>query len=118
MNNESQLILRLATSADARTLAKLRYELRSTTGIATEREISFLDRCSAWMEEHLRKDSRWKCWIAESRGELIGCLWLQLVEKIPNPRAEAEHHAYLTNFYVQESVRGRGVGSQLLNEAI
>ena len=45
-------------------------------------------------------------------------LWLQLVEKIPNPRSEPEHHAYLTNFYVEEFARGKSVGSQLLSTAI
>jgi len=118
MKSEADFIIRLATSADARSLAKLRYEFRSTTGIATENETSFLDRCSAWMEERLRDQSQWKCWVAETSAELNACLWLQLVEKIPNPRAEAEHHVYLTNFYVQRSVRGKGVGSKLLNEAI
>lgn len=70
------------------------------------------------MEEHLRAESRWKCWVIEQSGELIGCVWVQLVEKIPNPRDEAEHHAYLTNFYLQESMRGKGVGSRLLEEVI
>ena len=48
----------------------------------------------------------------------MGCLWLQLVEKIPNPRSEAEYHAYITNFYIQEPIRGRGIGSRMLGEAI
>jgi GNAT superfamily N-acetyltransferase len=69
------------------------------------------------MEEHLKSDA-WHCWVAESNGLLIGALWLQLVEKIPNPRNEAEHHAYITNFYVQETARGAGIGSRLLREAL
>jgi GNAT superfamily N-acetyltransferase len=69
------------------------------------------------MESHLRSDA-WHCWIAEEDKQLIGAVWLQLVEKIPNPRSEAEHHAYLTNFYVDESVRGKGIGTRLLLEVI
>ena len=69
------------------------------------------------MEDRLKTDA-WLCWVAEEDEQLIGAVWLQLVEKIPNPRSEAEHHAYLTNFYVDERARGRGVGSQLLRAVI
>ena len=69
------------------------------------------------MEGHLQSDA-WHCWVAEADEQLIGAVWLQLVEKIPNPRSEAEHHAYLTNFYVDERARGRGIGSHLLRAVI
>ena len=69
------------------------------------------------MEDHLKKHM-WLCWVAEEEEQLIGAVWLQLVEKIPNPRSEAEHHAYLTNFYVDERARGRGIGSQLLRAVV
>ncbi|HXI61266.1 MAG TPA: GNAT family N-acetyltransferase [Pyrinomonadaceae bacterium] len=117
-NRQSEFTIRLAGEADARSLARLRYAFRASTGIATENEAIFLDRCTAWMEEHLAAESRWKCWVTEKNGKLTGCVWVQLVEKIPNPRDESENHAYLTNFYVEESMRGRGVGSRLLEEVI
>jgi GNAT superfamily N-acetyltransferase len=117
-NYQSEFTIRLAGEADARSLARLRYAFRASTGIATENEAIFLDRCTAWMEEHLAAESRWKCWVTEKTGKLTGCVWVQLVEKIPNPRDESENHAYLTNFYLEESVRGRGVGSRLLEEVI
>lgn len=49
---------------------------------------------------------------------LVGALWLQLVEKVPNPTPEPEQFAYITNFFITESARGRGLGSRMLNEAI
>jgi GNAT superfamily N-acetyltransferase len=111
--------IRLANYSDAPALAKLRYALRSSMGVAvTESEGEFLKRCEEWMREHLDAGSVWQCWVAQLDQELIGCLWLQLVEKIPNPRSEPEHHAYITNFFIQEFARGRGVGSQLLSTAI
>ena len=69
------------------------------------------------MEDHLKSDA-WHCWLAEEDEQLIGAVWLQLVEKIPNPRSEAEHHAYLTNFYVEERMRCRGIGSRLLGAVV
>lgn len=110
-------VVRCAKVSDASMLAKLRYALRASTGIVTEPEPEFQKRCAEWMAEHLQDGSLWRCWVAESGPELIGCLWIQLVEKIPNPRSEPEHHAYLTNFYIPESARGKGVGSRLLSAA-
>ena len=109
--------LRLAKPADALTLAQMRYDFRASTGVATEPPAEFLQRCTTWMTERLQDESTWKCWVAES-DKVIGALWLQLVEKIPNPRAEPEYHAYLTNFYICESARGRGLGSRLLRVAL
>ena len=110
--------IRLADAADAHALASLRYALRASTGRATEPETEFLERCAAWMEEHLPDEQRWRCWVAEENGQLIGAVWLQLVAKIPNPRSEPEHHAYITNFFVQESARAKGLGSRLLRASI
>ncbi len=50
--------------------------------------------------------------------DLLGCIWLQLVEKIPNPRAEREHHAYITSFFVKESARASGIGTRLLTAVL
>ena len=111
--------LRLANESDALALAKLRFALRSTMGPPVkEPESEFLARCRKWMSEHLRPGSNWQCWVAEADHALVGALWLQLVEKIPNPRSEPEYHAYLTNFYIQESHRGKGMGTRLLTIAL
>jgi GNAT superfamily N-acetyltransferase len=109
--------IRIATPADAQALAQLRYALRASTGRATEPETEFLERCAAWMHQHLHSDV-WKCWVAEVNQQLVGAIWVQLVEKIPNPRSEAEYHGYITNFYIQQDARGRGLGSQMLHVAL
>src|SRR5215813_13059862 len=106
-----EINFRLANPSDAPALAGLRYAFRSSTGIATEAKADFLERCGLWMAEHLREGTRWHCWVAESDQRLIGAIWLQLVEKIPNPRAEVELHGYLTNFYLEPEARGQGTGS-------
>src|SRR5882672_726080 len=110
--------IRLATESDAPMLANFRYAFRSRTGPAQDSEIEFVQRCSLWMQERLHQGSPWRCWIAERNHVPIGHLWAQLLEKIPNPSPEPEHHAYLTNFYVRQDARGRGVGSTLLSAAL
>lgn len=109
--------IRLAIASDAAALANLRYAFRASTGTATEPMREFLNRCTTWMKEHLDSE-RWRCWVAEENEDLIAAVWLQLIEKIPNPIDEREQHGYITNFYVTESARGRGLGSKMLNEVI
>jgi GNAT superfamily N-acetyltransferase len=70
------------------------------------------------MQERLREDSPWRCWIAEKNLAPVGHIWTQLVEKIPNPSSEPEYHAYITNFYVLERARNLGIGSALLLAAL
>jgi GNAT superfamily N-acetyltransferase len=106
--------IRLASERDALTLARLRYELRSSLHEVAENEETFLARCVSWMNERLRQGSRWQCWLAEQQSIEVGAVWAQLVEKIPNPIAEPEHYVYLTNFYVREEFRDQGLGARLL----
>lgn len=117
-SDREEINIRLATVRDAPLLAKFRYAFRSGTGAVRENEAEFIERCSQWMRERLREDSSWRCWIAEQDRAVLGNLWGQLIEKIPNPSPEPESHVYLTNFFVSEDARGHGVGSRLLSVAL
>jgi GNAT superfamily N-acetyltransferase len=108
--------IRLATPVDAPALAQLRYALRSRPNEIETTSI-FIDRCTSWMANHLQHES-WRAWVLEQDKKIIGALWLQLIEKIPNPTSEPELYAYITNVFVNESARSRGLGSRLLNEAL
>lgn len=110
--------VRPATAADAGRLAELRYEFRASLGEATETREAFVERAATWMRERLAEGSAWRCWVVEQDGKLAGHIWLQLIEKIPNPVVELERHAYITNAYVQEPLRGRGLGRRLMDAAI
>ena len=110
----SDINIRLATPGDAPALARLRYDFRASQDPANESEADFLARCTNWMAARLVPGSSWRCWVVEDAGRLIGTLWLQLIEKIPNPVAEAESHGYISSVYVEPSRRGAGLGSQLL----
>ena len=137
--------IRIASPSDAPDLAKLRYGLRSRGKLAMstdrsqeklqnlakesvsetpsnprydlESETEFLERCTDWMCKALQQ-SHWRCWVAEQNGSLIGALWLQVIEKIPNPSAESESYGYITNFFVNEEARRQGIGSAVLEETL
>ena len=115
---------REARADDAAALAALRYEFRAELKAAAEDRDAFVDRCTEWMATRLA-DGSWRCWIAES-GEagdgvapkIIGCVWVELVEKIPNPNGEREAHAYVSSFFVEPERRGGGLGSRLLRSVM
>lgn len=110
---------RRARSADAPVLAQLRYAFRCELGAPVEAEPVFVARCTGWMLERLGdKDGRWLCWVAEEAGTIVGNLWLQRLEKLPNPVAEPEEHAYVTNVYVVPERRDARIGALLLEAAL
>lgn len=114
--------IRTATRDDAEVLARLRYRFRIELGEPIETEEAFADRCASWMADRLEESRQWKCWVAEQEsgiiGKVIGNLWLQVMEKLPNPVSEAEHHAYITNVYILPDCRNGGVGALLMDAAL
>ncbi len=110
--------VRRASSADAAVLARLRHDFRAPLGDNVEAEATFLERCEQWMRPRLNVESVWRAWIAELQGQAVGCVWLQLVEKVPNPVVERECHGYVSNLFVRDEARGGGVGSVLLRAAL
>jgi GNAT superfamily N-acetyltransferase len=111
--------IRLATSADYRALAEMRYRLRTELDSPTEAKSRFVRRCTSWMEKRFRADSgRWRCWVIDDGEQLLGHVCVQLFEKMPNPVNEPEVHAYLTNFYVVPEIRSQGFGERLLDKAL
>jgi GNAT superfamily N-acetyltransferase len=107
-------MIRPARRADAPALARLRYEFRASHDPPVESEADFLARCTAWMEGRVTEDGSWRCWLAEEQGRIVGTIWLQLMEKLPNPVGEAERHGYVSSLYVSPASRGRGLGHRLL----
>lgn len=111
-------MIRPAIPGDAAELARLRYEFRASFGAVVEDESRFLARCEEWLTQRLQPGGIWNAWIAEAGGATAGAIWLQWMEKIPNPVAELEWHGYITSFYVREKFRGRQLGSSLLEAAL
>jgi GNAT superfamily N-acetyltransferase len=108
--------IRAAHVDDARALAELRWEFRAGRDPAIEERQFFVDRCAEWMAHELA-GTTWRVWVALRDGRIVGQVWVQLIQKVPNPIGERERHAYLSNLYVQPSERG-GVGTALLETVI
>jgi GNAT superfamily N-acetyltransferase len=108
--------IRAATPADARALAELRWEFRAGKTPPTEAHETFVARRALWMSAELERGA-WRAWVADESGRIIGQIWLQLLSKLPNPAAERERHAYVSNVYVTPTARG-GIGTRLLRTAI
>jgi GNAT superfamily N-acetyltransferase len=119
---QNEIGIRAATAADAPALARLRFTFRSEQHSVIESEDEFVARCEPWMRDHLGggRNDGWRAWLAEQPGPgaFFGTLWLQLVEKLPNPADEAELHAYITSVYVRPEARNAGVGSRLIEAAL
>jgi GNAT superfamily N-acetyltransferase len=111
------IAIRMATPADAPALAALRWKFRGDRQRVIESAEDFTARCRTWMQSRLGAGSCWRTWIAEEDGRVVGQVWLQIFEKLPNPNGEGQRHAYLSNLYVEPASRG-GVGTRLLEAAI
>jgi GNAT superfamily N-acetyltransferase len=116
--------IRRAAADDARALAASRHQFRTTfdspraapQDAAFETEAGFVARAAPLIEGFLR-NGRWHAWIAECDGRICGHLFLQLIDKMPNPDPrEPEHLAYLTSFFVEPGLRDRGVGAALMHQ--
>jgi GNAT superfamily N-acetyltransferase len=110
--------LRRALPADADALAQLRYEFRAALDPTTETAAGFVERCAEWMRHQLAACGPWHAWLIERDREVIGTIWLELFEKLPNPIAERERHGYITNLYVRAEARETGLGTALLAAAL
>jgi GNAT superfamily N-acetyltransferase len=70
-------------------------------------------RCAQWFRERLGET--WRAWIAEEPdGTLCGCVFLRLVDKVPNPSGVPAASGHVTDLYVTPGYRGRGIGGALL----
>jgi GNAT superfamily N-acetyltransferase len=118
VTTSSQATIRPAERRDVPALARLRYEFRAGHDAPIESEAEFLARCAEWMEARLVPGGAWSCWLGEEAGQAVGTIWLQRIEKLPNPVDEAESHGYVSSLYVVPSSRGAGLGGRLLDACL
>jgi GNAT superfamily N-acetyltransferase len=113
----TKIEIRPASAEDVERLAELRWEFRAGRAPATEGRDAFVARCAAWMRAALTDGRRWRAWAATTEGTIVGQVWVQTIEKMPNPTTELERLAYVSNLFVQPSFRG-GTGARLLEAAV
>jgi ribosomal protein S18 acetylase RimI-like enzyme len=111
-------LVRPATLADVADLARLRYEFRIELDQPVEAEKEFVQRCREWMLKQLGVGGVWRCWVAESGSGLVGTIWLQLIEKLPNPVGHLGFHGYISSVYVRPGLRNGGIGSALMTTCL
>jgi GNAT superfamily N-acetyltransferase len=113
--------IRAAGPEDADDLARLRREFRVGSGTPADlsRE-AFDDEMRSFVASALADGAPWRAWVASDGDRLVGCVWLQLVEKVPHPaRARWERPlAYVTSMYVEPDRRDAGLGRELLEAAL
>lgn len=110
--------IRRATIRDATELARLRYEFRTELDPPTESETAFVERCTRWITEQLAPEGIWHCWVAVQGTTMVGTVWLQLIEKLPNPVGHLGRHGYVSSVYVVPKLRNGGIGSALLSACL
>lgn len=121
------LHLRRAGPADALRLAELRYEFRGSLlapGERREPREEFVARCTSWMRDRLAGMGSWTCWVTTAGPEdgepapIIGTVWVQVIEKLPNPAFLLEEYGYVSSFFVLPEHRGAGIGNALLGTVL
>ena len=53
--------------------------------------------------------------MAETGGEIVSHIYIELVEKVPRPGRVTHPFAYMTNVYTCPGWRGQGIGGRLLD---
>jgi GNAT superfamily N-acetyltransferase len=113
--------IRQARLEDVDELARLRWEFRIGSGTPMTRDYaSFLREFQAFAADALADGARWRAWVADEDGRLVGCAWLQIVAKVPHPSRTLTERpiAYVTNMFVDPDHRSLGLGRDLLDRAI
>lgn len=111
------VVVRRATVADVAELAELRrawtFEEHDGSPPRDEYDASFAQVVADGIGS-----GRWVVWLAELDGAVVSHAFVGLVDKIPRLTAEHAAIGYLTNVYTRPELRGRGIGSLVLDAVI
>ena len=103
-------VVRVSGSADVAAIAHLR---RLWTAVGEDPE--FTDRMAAWISSEGDRRTTWLAWIG---AEAVGMASLLEYRRMPRPGRPDSRWGYLSNMFVGEEFRNRGIGSALLSAVI
>ncbi|WP_246067483.1 GNAT family N-acetyltransferase [Paenibacillus koleovorans] len=124
--------IRLATVADSRQLAQMRWMFTNEhrTHPVSEPLFPAFEAEFGEFWEAAARSGHWFVWVAEAAdaedaedadeaptaeyGEIIAHIYMELVHKVPRPGRVTHPFAYMTNVYTKPDYRSRGIGSKLL----
>jgi len=106
--------------ADAEELARLRWAFRVEHGTPASTSFEVFAAAFRGFAEDVLGGDAWRVWVAEADGRLVGCVWLQLVERVPHPNLARWERpiAYVTSMFVEPGLRDAGLGRGLLDVAV
>ena len=106
-------IIRCATAADVEQLVEMRsdFSFEDIDPGAVARQ-GYATDCRSFLESAIVRGNR-QIWV-EVDDQIVSHVFVALIDKVPRPVLENRKIAYLTNVYTRPSLRGKGIGSQLL----
>jgi GNAT superfamily N-acetyltransferase len=107
-------LIRRAQHADLTAIVQLRHEWTREEDTEIE-DPDFEENLTAWFA---REWSRRIIWLAEEDGRPVGMMNLAIYERMPRPGRALSRWGYLGNVFVRAAYRNRGIGSQLVSEAL
>jgi GNAT superfamily N-acetyltransferase len=110
---------RVATVADAETIAEHRYQMFLSSGQTTPEDTATLrERFTTWVRPRL-SDGSYVGWMVEAEGRVIAGAGLWLMDFPPHfLHPDDAVRAYLLNFYVEDAFRGHGLAGKLLQTSV
>ena len=106
-SHPSDVVVRVAGDADLVALASL----RATWSRVDQVDPAFVEQMAAWLAAE--GDHR-TTWLATAREEPVGMASVFEYRRMPRPARPYSRWGYVSNMFVLEAFRGRGIGSALL----
>jgi len=112
----ARTIFRLAKPADVPELARLRWEHAGPASRgARQIDPEFYESFKKFMLARLANEE-WLVLVAEIKGCLIACVYLQKIARLPRPDRLKREFGSITALFVQKEYRGKGLRGELLRE--
>lgn len=109
------MYVRLAQAQDIEQLVRLRRDFALEDDPEAEIVDEYESRCRTFLERALN-DERWRIVVAETGGEIVSHVYVELVDRVPRPTPEAAQWGYVTNVYTVPARRGHGIGAAVLSD--